>query len=167
MVESGRHTGLKIPRAARSMPVQFRLPAPKLNNSALFCKALKSSVYLSCAQTVPIPLKPPPLSKGLKRCWSHFIRKAYETDSLVCPKCSGEMRIISFIDQADVIEKILQYLGLWEESLVPPDRGLPKRKITFDLSYSQLIQRPHYLKIKECPSLPRSAERTVRKLVSD
>ena len=28
---------------------------------------------------------------------------------------SGEMQIISFIDQPEVIRKILQHLGLWEE----------------------------------------------------
>ena len=45
-----------------------------------------------------IEVPPPPISKELKRRWSYFIRKVYETDPLVCPKCSGEMRIISFID---------------------------------------------------------------------
>ncbi len=42
---------------------------------------------------------PPPVSKELKKRWSYFIRKVYETDPLTCPKCQGEMRIISFIDQ--------------------------------------------------------------------
>ncbi len=50
-----------------------------------------------------IEVAPPPVSKELKRRWSYFIRKVYETDPLTCPKCSGEMRIISFIDQAEVI----------------------------------------------------------------
>jgi len=50
----------------------------------------------------PIEAPPPPLSKELKKRWSYFIRKVYETDPFVCPKCSGEMRI-SFIDQRDVI----------------------------------------------------------------
>jgi CHASE2 domain-containing sensor protein len=36
-----------------------------------------------------------PLSKELKKRWSYFIRKVYETDPLACPKCQGEMRIIS------------------------------------------------------------------------
>ncbi len=40
-------------------------------------------------------ISPPPVSKELKRRWSYFIRKVYETDPLVCPKCSGEMRILS------------------------------------------------------------------------
>ncbi|MBI4490554.1 MAG: hypothetical protein HY694_15835 [Deltaproteobacteria bacterium] len=89
------------------------------------------------AEVTEVP--PPPASKELKRRWSHFIRKVYETDPLVCPKCSGEMRIISFIDQRDVIRKILEHLGLWEEAHAPPDRGPPQKQITFDPSYSQLL----------------------------
>jgi hypothetical protein len=33
----------------------------------------------------------PPVSKELKKRWSYFIRKVYETDPLTCPKCQGEM----------------------------------------------------------------------------
>jgi len=86
-----------------------------------------------------IEIEAPPVSKELKKRWSYFIRKVYETDPLTCSKCEGEMRIISFIDlsacehaqagQPDVIKKVLQHLGLWEESHAPPDRG-PK-EITF------------------------------------
>ena len=49
------------------------------------------------------------------------------------------MRIISFIDQSGVIKKILQHLGLWEDSQAPPDVEPVNREITFDPSYSQLI----------------------------
>ncbi len=49
------------------------------------------------------------------------------------------MRIISFIDQPDVIQKILEHLGLWEESQAPPDRGPLRKELTFDSSYSQLL----------------------------
>ena len=48
------------------------------------------------------------------------------------------MRIISFINQPDVIKKILDHLGLWEEAQAPPGRSQEK-EITFDPSYSQLI----------------------------
>ena len=37
------------------------------------------------------------------------------------------MRIISFIDQPDVIKKILEHLGLWEESQAP-SRQEPRKK---------------------------------------
>src|SRR4029077_20042385 len=82
----------------------------------------------------------------------YFSRKGYETDPLTCPKSQREMwfdklttlrklegRIISFIDQPDVIKKILEHLGLWEESQAPPDGNQGKNVITFDPSYSQLI----------------------------
>ncbi|PYJ64880.1 MAG: hypothetical protein DME76_19240 [Verrucomicrobia bacterium] len=81
----------------------------------------------------------PALSKELKKRWSYFIRQVYETDPLICAKCQGEMRIISFIDQPEVIKKILQHLSLWEESQAPPESEPPIQEITFDPSYSQLI----------------------------
>jgi len=86
-----------------------------------------------------IEIDAPPLSEELKKRWSYFIRKVYETDPLTCPKCQGEMRIISFIDQPDVVKKILQHLGLWEESQAPPERHPAIKELTFDPSYSQLI----------------------------
>jgi len=35
-------------------------------------------------------------------------------DPLAYPKCRGPMRVISFIEDEDVIKKILKHLGLWE-----------------------------------------------------
>jgi hypothetical protein len=58
---------------------------------------------------------------------------------LLVPNPKGGMRIISFIDQPDVIKKILEHLGLWEESQPPSDRNQGKKVNTFDPSYSQLI----------------------------
>ncbi len=33
-----------------------------------------------------VEVTPPPVSKELKRRWSHFIQKVYETDPLIRPK---------------------------------------------------------------------------------
>lgn len=44
---------------------------------------------------------------------------------LYLSQMQGEMRIISFIDQVDVIKKILQHLGLWEESHAHPESEPP------------------------------------------
>jgi hypothetical protein len=56
--------------------------------------------------------------------WRECIKKAWEVDPLVCPKCGSEMKIISFISEADVIRKILEHLELWEEK-TPVERGPP------------------------------------------
>jgi len=44
-------------------------------------------------------------------------------DPLVCPRCAGAMRTIAFIEQAEVIEKILWHLGLWPSQADSPPRG--------------------------------------------
>ena len=35
-----------------------------------------------------------------------------KVDPLVCPKCNGQMAVIAFIEDSDVIKKILKHLGL-------------------------------------------------------
>ena len=49
--------------------------------------------------------------------WRELIKKVWEADPLLCPKCSREMRIVALIDEREVIEKILRHLGLWEEGV--------------------------------------------------
>ncbi len=54
--------------------------------------------------------------------WAALVKKVYEVDPLKCPRCGGQMRIISFIekkDQADIIERILRHCGLWTETKEP------------------------------------------------
>jgi hypothetical protein len=52
--------------------------------------------------------------------WAALIRLVYEVDPLKCPKCGGMMKVISFIEQDDVIEKILKHTGLWSEAPARP-----------------------------------------------
>jgi hypothetical protein len=51
--------------------------------------------------------------KAFRKNWARLIQKIYEVDPLVCPKCKRSMRIISFIEDAQVIRDILTHLGLW------------------------------------------------------
>ncbi len=39
-----------------------------------------------------------------------MIKRVYEVDPLVCARCGGEMRIIAFIVDPAVIDKILRHL---------------------------------------------------------
>lgn len=49
-----------------------------------------------------------------------MIRKVYEVDSLLCPPRGGRMRIISFIEDPKVIDRIIRYLKLSFEAERPP-----------------------------------------------
>ena len=52
--------------------------------------------------------------KAFRKNWARLIQKIYEVDPLVCPRCEGEMRVIAFIEEQEVIRKILIHLGLWQ-----------------------------------------------------
>ena len=41
-----------------------------------------------------------------------MIKKVYEIDPLLCPKCAGRMKVISFIQDYTVIDKIINHLKL-------------------------------------------------------
>ena len=59
--------------------------------------------------------------------WRELIKKIWEADPLLCPKCSREMRIVALIDDREVIERILCHLGLWEQGVrVFPARAPPE-----------------------------------------
>ena len=59
--------------------------------------------------------------------WRELIKKVWEADPLLCPKCQKEMRIVSLIDERDVIERILRHLGLWQQGVrVLPARAPPE-----------------------------------------
>ena len=59
--------------------------------------------------------------------WRELIKKVWEADPLLCPKCSREMRIVALIDDREVIERILRHLGLWEQGVrVFPARAPPE-----------------------------------------
>ncbi len=72
--------------------------------------------------------------------WAALIKRVWEVDPLLCPKCGGTMAIVSFIekrDQADVIEKILKHCGLWHQptSRAPPQVTGPPIQPVLDLEY--------------------------------
>jgi len=57
-------------------------------------------------------IPPSPGSSIFKQRWAELTKKEYEADPLLCGRCGGAMRIIAFIDQPEVIVKILTHLGL-------------------------------------------------------
>jgi Zn finger protein HypA/HybF involved in hydrogenase expression len=69
-------------------------------------------------------------SKSCSKSWARLIKKIYEVDPLLCPKCGGSMRIIAFIEDDKVIRKILDWLGIDE---FRRDRPPPKRFQAADL----------------------------------
>ena len=92
------------------------------------------------AAVVDIDDEDTPYRKLSRMKWAALIKRVYEIDPLLCPKCGGIMKIVTFIekrDQADVIEKILKHCGLWNcrASRAPPQTTGPPIQPVLDLSY--------------------------------
>jgi hypothetical protein len=73
------------------------------------------------ADGVPCIWEPDKSSKEYRKNWARLIQKTYEVDPLTRPKacpepvegCWGIMRVISLIEDREVIKAILKHLGLW------------------------------------------------------
>ena len=55
-------------------------------------------------------------SKG----WAAMIRKIYEVDPMICPKCGGRMKIVAFITEVAVVDRIMEHLKLTFVAAKPP-----------------------------------------------
>ena len=55
-----------------------------------------------------------------RRGWAEMIRKVYEVNPMACPKCRGEMRIIAFISDYAVVDRIIAHLKLTFVAERPP-----------------------------------------------
>jgi hypothetical protein len=63
----------------------------------------------------------------VRRTWARLIRKVYEVDPLLCPRCGGTMTVIAVIEQPRGIRQILEHLGLPTRApglRAPPDQPI-------------------------------------------
>jgi len=72
---------------------------------------------------VPALIESEVSSKEFRKNWARLIQKIYNVNPLLCPKCSGSKRIISFTEDEEAISKILKHLELWEVKQRPPLRA--------------------------------------------
>ncbi len=54
--------------------------------------------------------------------WAQLIKLVYEVDPLICPNCGGTMKIVSFIEEREVIPRILKHCNLWKEHPEKPPK---------------------------------------------
>lgn len=63
------------------------------------------------------PAKTKPHIDASRYLWAILLARIYEAFPLICPNCHSQMRIISFINDAGTVGKILDHIG---ESTQPP-----------------------------------------------
>jgi hypothetical protein len=85
------------------------------------------------------------------RSWRELIKKVWEVDPLLCPQCHHEMRIVSLINDAQIIERILRHVGMWVNDIcnhcvrIAPSTGPPVEKsvaVSGNFERGQLVIEP-------------------------
>ena len=69
---------------------------------------------------LPALIEPGMSSKEFRQNWARLIQKIYRVDPLLCPHCLGSMKIIAFIEDEQLVKKILKHLHLWDVKRKPP-----------------------------------------------
>ena len=61
--------------------------------------------------------------------WAEMIRKVYEVDPMVCARCGGQMRIIAFLTDYAVVDRIIDHLKLTFVAERPPPTHLAAQEL--------------------------------------
>ena len=94
------------------------------------------------------------MRQAAARCWAMLLARIYECLPLTCPKCGQPMRLIAFIMEPPVVEKILKHIGEPSEPpAVLPARAPPQVEMDFD-------QVAQFDQGNDWPDMDQSAEAT-------
>jgi hypothetical protein len=84
-------------------------------------------------RSLDLPSEPPPIARVQAATryisWADLLKRVFDVDSLLCPKCSGRLRIISLIMEPAVVRRILRSLDLPSE---PPPVARARAPTLFD-----------------------------------
>jgi ribosomal protein S27E len=87
-------------------------------------KMKKASFGPLALRMVKDELRPIP-SRG----WAEMIRKVYEVDPMVCPRCGGQMKVIAFLTDYAVVDRIIDHLKLTFVADKPPPPHLAHQEV--------------------------------------
>jgi hypothetical protein len=78
----------------------------------LYANAHRGKVKKASRQAFPLRMVEDQLRPVPSKGWAEMIRKVYEVDPMVCPQCGGQMKVIAFITDYAVVDRIIDHLKL-------------------------------------------------------
>jgi hypothetical protein len=78
----------------------------------LYANAHRGKVKKASLGPLPLRMNEEELSPIPAKGWAEMIRKVYEVDPMVCPRCGGKMRVIAFLTDYAVVDRIINRLKL-------------------------------------------------------
>ena len=90
----------------------------------LYANAHRGKVKKANLEAFPLRIAEDELQPLPSKGWAEMIRKVYEVDPLICPPCGGAMKIISFLTEYAVVDRIINHLNLTFVAERPPPAHL-------------------------------------------
>ena len=86
----------------------------------LYANAHRRRVKKASLAVFPLPIVEAQLRPLPAKGWAEMIRKVYEVDPLLCPQCGGAMKVIAFLTDYAVVDRIINHLKLTFVADKPP-----------------------------------------------
>jgi len=102
------------------------VPRPRVNLTRFHgVFSPNSKLRESVVPQKPVEEQENPKPKAYSMTWAQRLKRVFAIDIEKCEKCGGPVRIIASIEDPDVIQKILNHLGL-DQREDPQNRSPPK-----------------------------------------
>jgi hypothetical protein len=86
----------------------------------LYANAHRGKIKKASLAAFPLRIVEDEFRPIASRGWAEMIRKVYEVDPLVCPQCGGMMKVIAFLTDYSVVDRIINHLKLTFVAAKPP-----------------------------------------------
>jgi len=94
-----------------------------VQNYGLYANAHRGMIKKASLGSFPLRIGEDELRRLPAKGWAEMIRKVYEVDSMLCPRCGGKMKVVAFIPDFAVVDRIIGRLKL----SFMPERPPPPR----------------------------------------
>jgi hypothetical protein len=93
---------------------------PTVRYYGLYANAHRGKVKKASLRPFSLRMVKDELRRLPSKGWAEMIRKVYEVDPMVCPQCGGTMKVIAFLTDFAVVDRIIDHLKLTFVAERPP-----------------------------------------------
>jgi hypothetical protein len=98
----------------------------------LYANAHRGKVRKASPASPPLRIVEEELRRIPAKGWAAMIRKVYEVDPLTCPRCGGAMKVVAFLTEHAVVDRIIDHLKLTFVADRPPPPQAAFRELLWE-----------------------------------
>jgi hypothetical protein len=86
----------------------------------IYANAHRGKVRKAIRVPIALEMLEEELPRVASKGWAEMIRKVYEVDPMICPRCGGRMKVVAFLTEHAVVDRIIRHLELTFVAEKPP-----------------------------------------------